>query len=314
MHTVQINDTDLALNDETAALRRQMAALDAEAREHWWDSSWRKDKITDIATVIYEGFRHENLIGQMAEVENAAEGEAITVEEISGLSVVHTAIGARIKESSLTERIWALPQDYLGYHLVELEEKMQSGFARKSGQIINLAVTQMDAGVNKRFIEMIRRAIPDTSDYYGEANGLSLPMLQAYIAEVQDEVGAEDAVIYGRHTMINQIVTELLDQNGYFPETNEQLLRKGVIGEYLGCKIVKLRNYRDRFRRPFIPGNELYISSKFATKVGFWGGLFQQEWDEPGGWYWHAHGRRKLGMAVRKPEWIRRIVDTGRPA
>lgn len=314
MHTVQITDGDLAVNDENAELRRQMAALDAEAREHWWDQGWRKEKITDMATVIYEGFKHENLIGQMADVENVAEGEAITVEEITGSGVVHTAIGARIKESSITERVWALPQDYLGYHLVELEEKMQSGFAKKSGQIINLAVQQMDAGVNKRFIEMIRMAIPDTSDYYGEANGLSLPMLQGYIAEVQDEVGAEDVTIFGRHTMVNQIVTELLDQNGFTPETNEQMLRNGVLGTYLGAKIIKLRNYRDRYRRPFIPGNELYVAAKGATKVGFWGGLFQQEWDEPGGWYWHAHGRRKLGMAVRKREYIRRIVDTGRGA
>lgn len=314
MHTVQINDSDLAVNDADAELRRQMAALDAEAREHWWDQDWRKSKITDMATVIYEGFKHENLIGQMADVENVAEGEAITIEEVTGLSVVHTSIGARIKESSLTERIWALPQDYLGYHLVELEEKMQAGFARKSGQIINLAVQQMDAGVNKRFIEMIRMALPDTSDYYGEANGLSLPMLQAYIAEVQDEVGAEDVAIFGRHTMVNQIVTELLDQNGFTPETNEQMLRNGVLGTYLGARIIKLRNYRDRYRRAFIPGNELYVAARGASKVGFWGGLFQQEWDEPGGWYWHAHGRRKLGMAVRKREWMRRIVDTGRPA
>lgn len=312
MRTYLISDDDVLVDDPQAELRRQMAALDAEAKSHWWDDAWRREKIHDMATVTLEGFRHENLIGLMTDVERVADGEPITVEEVTGLDVFHTSVGGRIRESSLTERVWALPQDYLGYHLVELEEKMRSGFAKKSADIVRLAVMQLDAGVNRRYVKAIQAAIPGTSSpFYGEAAGLSLPMLNTFISEVKDEPGVMDNVaIFGRATMVDQIMHELLDQNGFLPETNEEMLRRGVLGTYFGCPIIKLKNYRDRYDRAFIPGNELYVAARNATKVGFWGGLFAQDWDEPGGWYWHAHGRMTFGMAVHKRRWIRRLVDT----
>lgn len=312
MRTYQIKDEDLDLDDPQAELKAQMRALDAEAKEMWWDDAWRRERIQDAATLIYQGFKHESLIDYMADVERVGKGEPITVEEVAGLEVFHTTVGGRIRESSLTERIWALPQDYLGFHLVELEEKMESGFSRKMAQVKDFAIQQLDAGVNRRFIKAIQAAIPSTSPFYGEAAGLSLPMLNTMISEVKDENGAEGVTIFGRATMTDQIVFELMGQNGFTPQTNEELLRKGVLGTYLGCPIVTLKNYRDRYDRAFIPGNELFVAAQGATKVGLWGGLFAQDWDQPGGWYWHSHGRLTFGMAVRKRRWMRRLVDTNR--
>jgi hypothetical protein len=110
--------------------------------------------------------------------------------------------------------------------------------------------------------------------------------------------------------MVNQIITELGDLNGFYPQTNEEMLRQGVLGTYRGANIVKLKNYRDANRAAYIPANEMFVVGTDAAKVGFWGGLVSQEWSEQGGWYWHYMGRRMAGFALRKPEWARRIVDT----
>ena len=110
--------------------------------------------------------------------------------------------------------------------------------------------------------------------------------------------------------MINQMFKDLLAANNFTPETNEQLLRSGVIGIYKGARVIRLRNFKNDAGTPYFPNNELYVVGRDASKFGFWGGLTTKEWVEQGGWYWHLLGRRLAGGAVYRRDRIRRIVDT----
>lgn len=314
MATIIINNDTLA-GAEDGDLRAMAAAKDAEARTNWFDDSWRAAEAAVMAEEIYFGFQTENLLGMMAEVENVNEGDRITVDEITGLQVFYVATGGQIDESSLSEKTWTMTQDYIGYHVVELVEKLRSGFSRRSGIIVDLAVQQMIAAINRRLWGLYAQAIPGlASPYYVEGNGVSLPALTTCITEVQDESQSDTVTIMGRRTMTNQIITELMDQNGFTPETNEEMLRRGKLGTYFGANIVALTNYKDARRRSYIPANELIVSSPNAAKVGFWGGMYGEEYNEQGGFYWHNFARRTIGMALRRPEYVRRIVDTSRAA
>lgn len=312
MNTNTINGSTAAGAGEEAQVRAAMAALDAEAAEYWWDRDWRAVQAATIARTIYEGFAHENLLNLMADVKNVALGDRIMVEEVRGLEVFWISTGGQIDESTITDKSWELRRDRIGYHVTELNEKMESGFARASAQLVNLAISQMDAAINKRLFGLYQAAIPGSSSpYYISGAGLSLPALQTAISEVADESLDGRVAIIGRRVMTDQIIRELQDQNGFLPATNEQMLQ-GILGSYWGAPIITLKNYRDARGRPFIPGNEMIVTAPDAATVGFWGGLRSQEWSEQGGFYWHNFGYRNVGMALSKKSWVRRIVDTSR--
>lgn len=295
-----------------AELRAAMAALDAEARTSWYDQAWRTAQAEVMTTQIFEGFAHETILPLLADVETVGLGDRITIEEVRGLEVFWIANGGQIDASRLTEQVWELRRDKVGYHVYELQENMQSGFSHNAGRLVDLAVQQMDAAINRRLFGLYQAAIPGSgSPYYISGAGVSLPALDTAITEVQDESLDDRVTIVGRRTMTNQIVTELRNENGFTPATNEQLLQ-GILGQYMGANIVALKNYKDARGRPYIPGNELIVCSPGAAKVGFWGGLTNQEWDEQGGDYWHSKGTRSVGMALRKASWVRRVVDTSR--
>lgn len=309
MNTLTVNGG--ARSEEMRAIRAKMAAADAAAREHWHEPAWRHEMAADLTSTVYEGFAHENLLSFMATVENVDPGDRIFMEEVRGLEVFWVSMGGQIDQSSITEDIWEMPKDYVGFHVSELEEKMESGFSRASAQIISLAIEQIDAAINARLLRLYMAAIPDiTSPYYITAAGLSLASLNTAIAEVQDESRSDIVSIIGRATMTGQIIDELADLNGFTPETNEDMLRNGRLGVYRGANIIRLKNFRNANGVSLFPANELYVVGIDAAKVGFWGGLRAQEWSEQGGFYWHYMGRRTAGFAVRKPEHVRRVVDT----
>ena len=314
MNTHIVNSTK-GRSKDAAELRAKIAAADADAKENWFDPEWRRERAKDIATTIYEGFDHESFIDLLADTEYVDDGEDITIEDVRGLEAFWISEGGTIDASRLVERVWRLRPDQIGYHVFENEEKMRSGFSRKSSQLVSLAINQMDAGINQRYLALCQAAIPSSSSpYYIGTSGLSLPALNTGITEVQDSTLSDEVSIVGRATMVNQIMDELADQNGFTPETNEEMLRLGRLGTYRGANIIRLRNFRDARDRPFFPANELYIVGKDASKVGFWGGLTSKEWDEPGGDYWHNKGKRKAGMVVHKPKNLRRYVDTSMAA
>lgn len=312
MNTYQISGGVGAATAEDAEILAAKARLDAEAKDLWWDNEWRAAQAAVISKTIYEGFAHENLLDLLADVSYVDKGDRLTVEDVRGLEVFWSSIGGRIEESTIQDRSWEFRGDRLGYHVTELNEKMQSGFSRASSLLVALAVQQMDAAINKRLFGLYQAAIPGSSSpYYISGAGLSLPALDTAITEVKDEAMTDEVSIIGRATMTDQIITELQDRNGFTPATNEDLLQ-GILARYRGARIVSLKNFKDSRGRSFIPANEMIVAAPGAAHVGFWGGLEVQEWSEQGGFYWHNFGVREVGMALSKKSWVRRVVDTSR--
>lgn len=295
--------------------REEMAELDrladAEAMEMWDDPAWRRDRLIDLAVSTFEGFEHESLLDRFTTVETVDEFERITIEEVTGLEVFWVSLGGQIDQSRITERVWDMPHDYVGFHLEELEDKVRSGFSRSVRQLQTLGIQRMDAAINRRLLATLQAAVPDGSPYYIDGPGLDKADVDSAVQAVQDETLEGDVAIIGRATMIGQLVTAIEESNSYTPETNEQILRTGKLaGTYKGAQIIQLKNFKDAWERPFFPANELWVVGRDASKAGFFGGLRAWEWVPDGTDYVNYQARRKAGFAVHHPERTRRIVST----
>lgn len=300
--------------EDRAAAQEKIAAANAEAQANWNDPDWHREMAAVMTETIFEGFNHENVLNLMTTVENVDMYDRITIDEVRGLRVFWVSLGGHIEQSTLRRSVFELPKDLAGFHIMENEDKLRSGFARTSAQMVDLAIRRMDSAMNQKLVSLFQVAIPNTSPFFASAAGLSLPQIDTMIDEVMEESEDEFPSIVGLAGMVNQLQTELRDSGAFLPETNEQVVRTGVIGVYRGCRIIRLRNYRDDNNVAFFPRNELYVVGRDASKFGFWGGLETKEWVEQGGWYWHLMGRRVAGGAVHRPERVRRFLDTSRAA
>lgn len=308
--TIRASQTAAARARGDEDVRALMAEADAEVRDNWDDQSFRHQLLTDLVETIFEGFQHENLLPLFSTVETADEEERIFIEEVRGLEVFWVALGARIEASRMTERRWELKRDYVGFHVYELVRKMRNGFSRRSAELQAAAIGQMDAAISSRLFRTLQAAVTNVSPYYIGTPGLSANAVRTAITEVADEAQVDNLTIVGRRTMVDQLLNEIQDDNTYAPNTQEQIMRTGVLAQYRGANIVSLTNFKDLHDRSYFPANELWVLAPNASKTGLWGGLDGQEWVEQGGFYWHMMGLREAGFAVHKPERTRRIVDT----
>lgn len=295
---------------ERDELRAKIEAADLEAKENWHDQEWHREMAAEMTELVYEGFQHENLLRLMTQVENVNLEDRVFIREVRGLRAFWVSRGGYIEQSTLSQRVWELPRDIIGFHVAELEEKMQSGFSEQSTNMIDLAIQRMDSAINLRLLGLFQAAIPNTSPYYIQGAGVSLAAINTALREVRDESMDDEIAIIGRSTMTDQILDAVEAAGGFTPETNEAILRQGVLGTYRGARIIKLKNYKDDLGRSFFPANEMYVVGRDASKFAFWGGMVTKEWVEQGGWYWHFLGRRECGGAVHRRERVRRIVDT----
>jgi hypothetical protein len=299
---------------ERKELRAKIEQVNKTAFERWDDPTWRREMAQQVTETIYEGFDHENLLSLLAEVENAPFDGRVFVREVRGLRAFWISRGGYIEASTMRADVMEIPRDTIGFHVTEFEDKIRTNFAETQATLVDLGVQRMDAEVNLRVLKMFQAAIPSSSPYYISGSGLSLAALNTAMREVRDETrDASSIVIMGRSTMTDQIVDALLASNtyaGFLPETNEQLLRRGVLGTYRGARIVTLRNFKDDQDDSFFPANELYVIARDASKFAFWGGLLSKEFVEQDNWYWHYLARRDFGGVVHRPERLRRIVDT----
>lgn len=299
--------------EERAALREKIEKLNAEAEANWDNTEWRRAMAQQVTETILEGFEHENLLQILTQVENAPFNGRVLVKETRGLRAFWTARGGYIEASTLRQDVMEIPRDMIGFHVYEFEDKLRTNFAETQATLIDLGVQRMDAEVNLRFLRLLQAAIPPASPYYISGAGLSLAALNTALREVADETRESGEItIVGRATMLDQIVDELVTGNyaAFLPQTNEDLLRRGVLGTYRGARLVRLRNFKDDEDVSFFPANELFVVARDASKFAFWGGLLSKEWTEEDNWYWHYIARRDFGGLVHRPERLRRVVDT----
>jgi hypothetical protein len=300
---------------ELEALRKKVELLNEEAAQNFDNPTWRRERAQEMTETIYEGFQHENLLALMAEVENLPFTGRSFVKETRGLKAFWLARGGYIEASTLHSEVMEIPRDIIGFHVTEFEEKLETNFAETATTLVDLAIQRMDAMVNQRVLSLFQAAIPDsTSPSYVAGGGVSLAQLNSALASVRDASKTRNVTIIGRPTMTEQIMDELLgasyNGSGFLPATNEDMVRRGLLGTYRGANIVSLTNYTDENDVPFFPENEMYVMSTDASKFAFWGGMKSKEYVEEDNWYWHFLGKKEFGGVVHRPDRVRRIVDT----
>ncbi len=314
--TIKTPYTDAAgrTQEERAEIREAIDAVNADAAENWDKPEWRRSMAQEMTEEIQEGFEHENLLSILAEVENAGFNARVTIKEVRGLRAHWVARGGYIEESTLRSKVMELPRDTIGFHVSEHEDKLLVDFAETQATLTSLGSVRLDATVNLRALALFQSAIGIASPYYVSGAGVSLAALNTALREVRDSSKANEVTIIGRSTMTDQIMDALLggsfNGSGFIPSTNEDMVRRGVLGTYRNATILTLVNHQDDVDVSFFPANEMYVVAKDASKFAFWGGLMFKEWIENDAWYWHYMARRDFGGVVHRPERIRRIVDT----
>lgn len=300
-------------DDQRKELRDKLDAVNKEAAANWDNPAWRREMAAELTETIYWGFEHESILSLFAQVENADFDGRVFVKETRGLRAFWVARGGYIESSSIHSEVMEIPRDTIGFHVYEMEDKLRTSFGETQATLVDLGTQRMDAEVNLRALRLFQAAVPSSSPYYITGAGLSLAALNTGMREVRDTTLGGEVTIIGRATMTDQIIDRIIGANsgaGFLPETNEQLLRQGVLGVYRGARIITLRNYLDDVNTAFFPANELYVIGKDASKFAFWGGLLSKEYTEDDNWYWHYLARRDFGGIVHRPDRIRRIVDT----
>jgi hypothetical protein len=314
MGTATMVDPHGRSDEERNELRERLRRVNQEARDNWDDPAWRREMAQEMTETIYWGFEHENLLQLFAEVENADFDGRVLVKEVRGLRAFWVARGGYIEASTLHAEVVEVPRDTIGFHVYEFEDKLRTSFGETQSTLVDLGTQRMDAEVNLRALRLFQAAVPTTSPYYISGPGLALSAINTALREVRDASLADTVTIIGRATMTQQIVDAIMGTGsngaGFLPETNEQLLRTGVLGTYRGARIITLKNYLDDERHAFFPANELYVVGRDASKFAFWGGLLSKEFTEEDNWYWHYLARRDFGGLVHRPDRLRRIVDT----
>ena len=306
---------------ERRALQDKINRANEIAAENWDDPQWRREMAQELTETIYLGFEHENLLMYMTQVENADFNARVFLKEVKGLRAFWVARGGYIEASTVKAEVLEVPRDTIGFHVYEFEDKLRTNFAETQATLVELGIQRLDAEVNLRMLSLLQAAVPSSSPYYTTASGLSLTTLNTALTAVRDESRDFEVALVGRSTMTDQIINGLMggtsgnqQGSGFFPETNEDLLRRGVLGTYRGAKIITLKNYRDDTDTPFFPANELWVIGRDASKFAFWGGLLSKEWSESDAWNWHYIARRDFGGVVHRPSRLRRIIDSSQSA
>jgi hypothetical protein len=292
--------------EENAKRLEIMEAANEEARANWNDPSWRRDFAEDLTESILQGFEYTTLVDNLIETERTDFNGRVMVRETTGLKAFYMARGGYIEASELTSEVTEVPRDMIGVHVWEFEDKFLTNFAESAQALRDLAITRMDAEVNRRIRTVLAEAVPSGSPYYSTAAGLSKATLDAAIRGVRDESKTGEVVIVGRPTMVDQI----MDFTGYSNETQEEIRQKGALGVYRGARVVSLKNYKDEEGAAYAPANELWVISRDVGKFAFYGGLQSKEFSELDNWYWHYLSRRDTGVLIHHPERSRRIIDS----
>ena len=301
-------------SEEKEALGRKLQALNEEARLNIDNDQWLHDRAQEMSNTVYKGFTHENIISLFSNVVNAAMGERVTWSEVRGMKAFWLARGGYIEASSVHRETAEIEGDILGFHVYEFLDKLEANFGETAATLIDLGIQRMDAAVNQRFLTVLQAAVGSGHPNYHSGSGVSIATISDAIAAVEDASDSGEIAIVGRPTMTRQIMHDLMgvsyNGSGFIPETNEDMVRRGVLGSFLGANIVALKNYKDENNDAFFPANELFVVAPDSSTTVFWGGLKSSDWVEQELDYWHYRVRREVGMVVRDSSRLARVVDT----
>jgi hypothetical protein len=299
---------------ERKRLEDEKARLDAEIAEMFEDPAFRKEIAQEISETIYEGFTTENMVDLYTTTEYLPRNGRSVIREVRGLKAFHVSRGGYIEESFLHAEVTEIGRDMVGFHLVEHTDRLEEGFAETAADLVRLGRQRLDAEINKRVLGTVQAAIPSSSPYYTATAGLTIAQVNDAIAEVQDSTEEGSIpVIVGRATMIRKIEDLLTNggtYTGFTPETNEDLLKRGVLGVYRGVRLIQLKNYLDENKQSYFPGNELWVLGEDLGKTAFFGMPKTKNFIEDDADYWHYIYRMEYGTTVVRPDRARRIVDS----
>lgn len=299
--------------EQRAARKTMIDELTAEARANWKDPAWHAAMAETITQQIEYGFEMDNILDLMTTVDRVDLNGRITVKETRGLRAFWVARGGYIEASNLRSEVTELQSRTIGFHVYENEDKLEVGFGETQVELISAGSRRMSAEVNLNVLRTFEAAMPEGGDYTVAGPGIDISVLDTAINEVIEESLDDTPTIIGRRGVIGDLVNQIADGSLFTPETNEQVRRTGVLGEYHGARFVYLKNYKDDENVSFFPGNEVFVLGRDASKAGFWGGLKSKEWTTPD-WVWHYAARQDFGVLVHRPERARRLIDTARDA
>ena len=292
--------------EERSKANGLMEKINEEARLNWHDPKWRRAMAAVLTESILEGFTYETMYDQVVDVRRVGFDDRVILEEETGLKVFFIAKGGHIEASAMVSESMEIPRDTLGFHVYEFEDKMESGFAKAAATLRNLAVRRLDWGVNKQIKALVEAGIPFGSPYYISGAGVDQAALNTAIREVRDESQSGNVSLYGRSTVVDQI----MDYPGFADEALEEIRQRGRLGTYRGANVISVRNWKDEDGASFMPANELYVLGDDAGMFALYGGLKSKEYVEDDNWYWHYIGRQDFGGVLHRPERARRFVDT----
>jgi hypothetical protein len=292
--------------EERAESAELMEQVNAEAKANWNNPDWRRAMAAVLTESILEGFTYETFYDQIIKTDRVGFDDRVILEEETGLKVFFIAKGGHIEASAMVSESMEIPRDTLGFHVYEFEDKMESNFAKGAATLRNLAVKRLDWGVNKQIKALIEAGIDSGSPYYITGAGVDQTALNQAIREVRDESQSGVVTIYGRSTMVDQI----MDFPGFADEALEEIRKRGRLGVYRGASVVQVKNWKDEDGESFIPANEMYVVGDDAGLFAMYGGLKSKEYVEDDNWYWHYVGRQDFGGVLHRPERARRVVDT----
>ena len=292
--------------EERAEYIKAKTDLNAFAKANWEDPAFHTEMAAVLTESIQEGFELETFFDQIIDVERVGYEDRVFIEEMTGLKVFYTAKGGHIEASSLVQENIALPRDTMGFHVWEMEDKILSGFTEQLSKLRNLAVQRLEWGSTNALKNLAQAAIPNGSPYYITGAGVSQLALNTAIREVADESGSGNVTIFGRSTMVDQI----MDFPGFSDEALEETRRRGRLGIYRGANVIQAQRWKDEDGASHIPANELWVMGEDFGKFAFYGDLKKKEYIEQDNWYWHYVGRHDFGGVVHRPERARRVIDS----
>ena len=301
---------------DPAEVREAARQLNEEAREKFsTDPQWRAERAADMTQTIYENFMYENVLDALGQVEYLNVEDRSFVKETKGLKAFWIARGGYIEQSDVRTDIVEIPRDTVGFHVSELEDKMTTGFAENSSTLVDLGIQRLGAAVQQRARNLMLAGVNGTSYEIEDVGALdSLAAINHALRTVRDNSRTRQVSILGRATATERLMDTLLGANGngqgFLPNTNEEMVRTGVLGSYRGVPIRTITNYHDGDDQPYWNAGEVWVVASDAAKFAFFGGLRSKEYMENDNWYWHYLAKQEFGGLVNHPERCFKIEDT----